>query len=456
MSTNKSTLLLIAFLTLHPLAVAEARKPPPIPLQAALSGGCSLARGVAAEVPSDCLASPILRRPIVGDVVEYSFEVRTGAGPHDRIGIHRVVREAAPFVALRTHDAVLLVHGDIWGFDAAFLANLATPAADPHHALPVFLARQGVDVWGIDLGWTLVPGETTDFAFFEGWGMARDARDVGIALGVARGVRLASGNGFDRLDLLGWSRGGQTGYAYLNSETQMPPGLRQVKGFIPVDIYMKTDDPAQRLGSCAAFTDDQALLDAGTFQAAIGGLFSGLGDLALAAPAGPSDTLPGLTNLQAALFFGSALYNLIPPGQSPPFYHFVAGTFDAQGTPTGLVYTPQRAWLDFERGASPYEPTQLVADGDEVVCDQTAVPFANHLAEITVPVLYLGAGGGFGEFGIYSTTLLGTRDRDVTIHVVRFLPPTQRALDIGHVDIFNATDAPNLFWQPILDWITRH
>src|SRR3954454_16950327 len=109
MSTNKSTLLLIAFLTLHPLAVAEARKLPPIPLQAALSGGCSLARGVAAEVPSDCLGSPILRRPILGDVVDYSFEVRTGAGPHVRIGTHRVGREAAPFVALRTHDAVLLV-----------------------------------------------------------------------------------------------------------------------------------------------------------------------------------------------------------------------------------------------------------------------------------------------------------------------------------------------------------
>lgn len=58
---------------------------------------------------------------------------------------------------------------------------------------------------------------------------ACDARDLGIALAVARLTRGLTGDGFGRLHLLGWSRGGQIGYAYLDGETRLPPHLRQVR-----------------------------------------------------------------------------------------------------------------------------------------------------------------------------------------------------------------------------------
>ena len=43
--------------------------------------------------------------------------------------------------------------------------------------------------------------------------------------------------------LLGYSSGAATGYAYLNQETRMPYGLRQVKGFIAADLGVRSDDP---------------------------------------------------------------------------------------------------------------------------------------------------------------------------------------------------------------------
>lgn len=228
-----------------------------------------------------------------------------------------------------------------------------------------------------------------------------------------------------------------------------------MKGFIPVDIFFKTDDEALRLAACARLAGQQALLDAGVYASTTGGLFSALGNLALATPGDPSPIVPGFTNFQAALLAGSATYVLLPPGLSfVPFYHFAGGTFDAMGVPTGLSYTAVPAWFHFETGAAPFEPTQILLDGEAILCNETDVPFDDHLAQVTVPVLYIGAGGGFGEFGIYSTTLLGSTD--VTTLVVQLQPPSARALDIGHADIWNATNAEAFFWQPILNWIESH
>jgi hypothetical protein len=416
-----------------------------------LAKACGDVRPALAPFAGECLLSTLARREIVLGIAEYSFRVRAGADEHTVIGMHRVVRESAPFVPSRTRDAVLMAHGDAWGFDGAFLASAASPAVPDAHALPVFLAQNGVDVWGIDFAWTLLPPETADFSFFHDWGIATDASHLDVALAVARAARRAGGDGFGKIDLLGWSRGGQTGYAYLSEETQVPSGHRQVNGFIPVDIYLKTDVESLRQAACTRAAAEQASFDAGNLASTVGILFSTLGTLAEAAPADPSPVLPGFTNFQAGLFAGSATFAFTEPA---PFYHFVGGTFDGTGLPTGLLYTGVTPFFDFERGASPYEPARIPLEGDVVICDQGGVSFDDHLAEIRVPVLYLGAGGGFGTYGLYTTTLLGSHD--VTAHVASLLPPEQRLADLGHADIFNADDAESLFWQPVLDWIRGH
>ena len=407
---------------------------------------------LAAARASSSPVSPIERRALTANVAEYFFKVRVGTGPFDEIGVHRVVKEVAPNVPVHARNAVFLTHGDIWNFRAAFLTGA--------HPIPVFLAENGVDVWGIDFRWTFVPATVTDLSFMKTWGLEQDARDLGIAIGAARIARALTGSGLGKIDLLGWSRGGQIGYAYLNAETQLPPGLRQVKGFIPVDIYLKTNVPQLQAFACQRQHNTEATIAGGGFANPSGGLIQALGVLAATDPNGssilngPPFNLPGYNNRQAGLLVGEATFLFLAGLEPTPFYHFTGGTFDAQGKPSGLLYTNEQNLFGLEQRSSPVQPNQELADADAATCGQTNVHFDDHLAQITVPILYIGAGGGFGEFGVYTTTLLGSKD--VTVHIVHKVPADQRLADFGHADLFLAGDAQTLVWQPILDWVRAH
>ena len=389
------------------------------------------------------------RRALTSDVAEYTFRVRVGDGPHDEIAIHRIVKESAPRRPIATEDAVFLAPGDIWNFRAAFLTG-ARP-------LPLFLAENGVDVWGIDYRWTLVPGDTADTSFMATWGLEQDAADLGLAMSVARFVRAMTGSGNGKLFLLGWSRGGQIGYAYLNAESQLPPARRQVQGFIPVDIYLKTDVPQLKAFACTRQQATEATLAAGGHANPVGGLVAILGTLALVDPNGPSILngppfhLGDYTNRHTALLVGQATFGLQGGLEPAPFYHFTGGVFAADGKPAGLLYANEADLFSFEQQAAPFQPNRELADADAATCEATDVAFDDHLSAITVPILYIGAGGGFGEYGVYTTTLLGSTD--VTTLVIGKVPSTQRLFDYGHADLFLAHDAEEVVWTPLLEWM---
>lgn len=456
---RKALLPALALLLALPALAAAAPRFDATTLENATRRACPLAPSLLFGVAGlgdarKCPVSDLQRRVLTGNIVEYTFDVRIGTGPFDILGFHRVVRETAPFKPARTQDSLFLLHGDIWGFRAAFLA-------DPDRNLPVFLARNGVDVWGIDQRWIRVPAKQTDFAFMEDWGFKHDIRDLYVALGVARATRLLTGNGTGRIHLLGWSRGGMIGYAYLNAESQLPRPLRHVDGFIPVDIYLKTDDEDFRQAACRRSAAQEAAYDAGEYQNASGVLVQTIATLATTDPAGASPVFPGLTNHQAALLTGAATFVVFPPDQQfVPDYHFTGGTFAPEPAPsglpvpTGLLYSPEASLMALLQGASPYQPTRQLADAELIICDEEDVPFDDHLDDIKNPVLYVGGGGGFGEYGIYTTTLLGSED--VTTRVVDLTPPDQRLSDFGHADIFLGTEAGMLVWRPILSWIRAH
>jgi hypothetical protein len=141
-----------------------------------------------------------------------------------------------------------------------------------------------------------------------------------------------------------------------------------------------------------------------------------------------------------------------------PLYHFVAGIWDdAAGLVTDLAHTDLERWFHFLASPRPYQPWRMLADGDALVSEDAeavGLPGCDRLDRITVPVLYVGSGGGFGSAGEHATALLGSRD--VTKHVVRFHPEERRLLDAGHADILLAHDATTLFWAPLLAWIEAH
>lgn len=151
----------------------------------------------------------IERTVLVDDIAWYRVDLRVGPGPHDTIRLHRIVREQAPWHPIAAPRGVFLTHGDGWGFNATFLGNLAAPGIDADQNLPVYLAKADVDVWGLDFRWALVPAGTTDLSFMADWGFDTSLADLDLALTTARWTRLATGSGFSRLHLLGYSRGGR-------------------------------------------------------------------------------------------------------------------------------------------------------------------------------------------------------------------------------------------------------
>ena len=64
----------------------------------------------------------------------------------------------------------------------------------------------------------------------------------------------------------------------------------------------------------------------------------------------------------------------------------------------------------------------------------------------------MGAGGGNGAVGEDPQGFVGSEDFRCLI----VSTDANRFLDFGHADLFEAADACELVWQPVLDWIEEH
>ena len=386
------------------------------------------------------------RDVVGGDVVHYVFTVRVGDGPHDLMNIHRVVRETKPYRPIRTRTAVLLQHGDGVGFAGVFLFKAAN-ALDASFA--GYLAMNDVDVWGIDQPWILVPQGTSDFGFMADWGIDNQVENLGIGLAVAAAVRTVTGNGPPKLHLMGYSSGNFTTYAYLNMESQLPPGQRLVAGCIAAEGAFGFDTPEARAFPCYLADMMHAQHDAGTYEAFVP--FATMGYLALTDPTGLSPLGTGLDNLTTALLYGSATHLF---ATVTPFYHYVAGVFGGDGLPYDLQFMEVDRWLDFLMGASPYEPILFQGDYADILCGSVDVPWDDHLGDVTVPVLAVTAAGGFGSYADYTLTLLGSDD--ISQHYISVHGPGMEAVDFGHIDLFIAEGASGYSWGTMLDWLEAH
>lgn len=377
-------------------------------------------------------------------IAHYTFDLTLGPGEFDVVRLHRVVAERRPDDPARSVDGVFLLPGAPNSWVQIFMEPLVSEVPRWDRSVAIFLAKNGVDVWGIDYAWARVPMETADFGFMRGWGIGRDIGHAREALAAARSIRASTGQGNGRLHLLGFSYGGPVGYGILGRETRLPPGQRMVKGFVAVDTEVKLRDPERRAGACETALENREAIASGTFHNSMAAGLIQLAGLAASAPDEPSPVVPSLTNLQ---FILSVTAGGIP--------HFVGGTFDESGVPTGLRFTEPALWLDVLLATRPHWPLQASTDVAFSRCEtEDDVAFDDHLSDITVPILYVGAAGGTGEAGVHTASL--TSSRDVEAHVVQLLPTSERAFDFGHADLFTGTDAASLAWQPILDWILGH
>ena len=386
------------------------------------------------------------RTRLADDVYHYEVTVPIGDGPNAALRLHRVVRERAPGVPRPTAHAAVLLHGDFATFVTSFLPTAGAPAS-PAPGVAPWLAARDVDVWGVDRRWTL-PGPDDDTSDFGGMGVAQQLDDLRLALGVVRAVRALDGSGGGKVPLVGFSHGAQLAYLYAAVEASRPAAQRHASAIAALDFYDAL--PPEAADTRAVFCDfaafeDQALADGVTDSS--NQFFIDLGTLARTAPDALSPIFGDRSNHDAlAAVLGQTYFF----AAYAPLYHLLAPVLDDAGEARGYAAVADDAASAWLAGATPHQSMREAADLDHLLCGDAA-PIVAPLSRIRVPVLYLGAAGGAGELGVYTTTQVSSAD--VTALVARRLPPGREAEDVGHADLLFATDAPTLAWQPLATWL---
>jgi len=388
------------------------------------------------------------REQLDNKIAHYEFEVRLGKREFDVVRIHRVVREYRPYRPVHTKGEVFMVHGGWQDFDDIFL----TAGSDDKNAQtssPAYLAANGIDVWGIDLAWTLVPPTTTDFEFMKDWGVERDIDHTLAAMSIARLIRGLTGQGFGKLNLLGFSYGVGVAYGAAGRETQQHPIFRDIKGIIPVDGVFKYNpaDENFRLSACAEANTAKAEIDAGNYQNGTGAFLTNFGLLAISDADEDSPLIPGFTNAQAARFIGTN--NAGPDTGTAPYWHFIGGDFN------NLLYTDADRWFQLVASLAPFQPQRTLYEYRACSCNDEDVSIDDYLNQISVPILYIGAAGGLGSYGTYPSDML-TASTDVSTHIATAEVPAPRALEYGHADLFMADDAADQVWEALQQWLVNH
>jgi hypothetical protein len=144
-------------------------------------------------------------------------------------------------------------------------------------------------------------------------------------------------------------------------------------------------------------------------------------------------------------------------------HHYCTGTFNETGHPTGLQFTNYDFIVDLAYNLDNFMSINCLIDEERVMCDNWAtcdnsppveltvncpiddVPYADHLDEITIPVLYVGGETGFGGYyGNYTISLLGSEDKTILI-----------VSGYGHLDVLTGDNAKTDVWKPIYKWIEK-
>lgn len=399
---------------------------------------------------SACAPRTVSRRDLGSGLAHYEITIEVGAHAFDRITLHRVVAEHPGGLPTDGRHAVMLLPSHVFPFARFYLPPLCPGEGPYEDCAAVALAERGIDVWGMDFRMAHVPGDTEDFSFMTDWGMETQMADTRMAMLAARMARATtirpprSG-----LHLLGFGRNVWLAFALADFETHLPNASRSISGLVAVDQAFQygPDGEPTRLMDCADEIAQRTAISNGSYSESNSHLQEP-GAAALSDPEGPSPYYAGFTNREYAMLVGAATYLRYAP---VPHYHLTAGELDDEGHPIRLRYTAEQRWFETMASAIAHESRHYFLDTAAIACGETDVPFDDHLADITVPVLYIGSAGGYGELGIHSTTQVGSRD--VTTLIVQHQTDENAALDFGHADIWLSSTAESEVWIPLAQWI---
>lgn len=339
--------------------------------------------------------------------------IQVGKGQFDKIGIHRITKNLCGC----SPQTVVMIPGSNSDFNTSF-SKVAT-----------FLASHGIDVWGIDFRYSFVPNNidsnpyciAADCTFFKDQDTNLNISDLDIVVKLAE---LTSKNG--KVFLSGWSQGAYFAYRYAINN----PNL---KGIIPVEIVYNLDPTLTDIANKtrAEIAERMTKINSGIFYEDVL-VIKFIASQAATNPDGLSTIIPGLTNKQAALF---ALTQTFQLGVNPiPNYRF------NQGDLIGLKYTDLNFAIQQGLKLNSFQSILLLTE----LREQWLNP---QIPNITVPILYIGAEFGFGNFGLYTPDNIKVFNTDVTEIIIK---------DYGHADLVYSNTLDVDVWKTVCQWMRQH
>ena len=350
----------LAALILTPVAIAS-----PHPDETALRVFKVATSLACAEKAMQCRVLDVSSEELGNDIVYYRALIKVGTGDYDVIALNRVVLEHQRGVPVRTAGSLFFIHGS----QGKFRMVMVVPRDG--NGLGVFLGKQKIDVWGIDLRNVQIPADAVHLPNAHDWDLGLQVKDVRLGTRIARWARALAGQGIDRLILSGHSAGATVGYAVVNAEAAAPPAQREIGGIIPIDMFYKLPSWAtnQIQLSCAAAAGNKSLNDSGTYFSSILPMIA-MAKFAQTDPNGVSIYGPPLTNQQFLLQAASAL-QFWPVY---PFHRFAVIPGDS-GVPSQGRYTPAGEIADMLANSPSFMiPTAFISDMFGVSCPTIDIP----------------------------------------------------------------------------------
>lgn len=317
-----------------------------------------------------------------GDVVEYKIKVNVGPGEYDYIILTNYVKEKNAWSTGRNKNLIILPGQAL---TESFYSDMA-----------IYYAQQGYSTYILDRRETNIPANETDFSYMEKWTIDSYLSDTydGIALSRIHTALLSDESVEDiEVTAIGHSHGALILTAYEASEYQ-DLALGSVDRIVPVDIIIKYDPECSELIQAQAqeFDSISRCIENRAYNGTKMAAMMQIASLALTDPDRESLFQPGLTNRQFFRLMATQTYSFNAYPYTPN-YHYWSGDLG------GLYFVDENRLLNLTLtgGAVPYvsKYLDLYMAGLMGNVDGYEIDFSR----ISSPVLYIGLGGGFSDYG---------------------------------------------------------
>lgn len=316
------------------------------------------------------------------DVAKYKLRICVGPSDYDYIILTNYVKEKSVWNTDRSKNLIILPGQAL---TESFYSDMA-----------IYYARQGYSTYILDRRETNVPANETDFSYMKNWTIDRYLSDTYEGIAISRiHTALLSGEAAEDIEVtaIGHSHGALILTAYEVSQYHELV-LGSIDRMVPVDVIIKYEPKYSELirAQTQEFDTISRCMENRIYNSSSMAAMMQIASLALTEPDRESAFQPDLTNRQLFRLMATRTYAFNPYPYTPN-YHYWSGDLG------GLYYVDENRLLNLTLtgGAVPYVPKHL--DLYMAGLMGNVEGYEIDFSRINSPVLYIGLGGGFSDYG---------------------------------------------------------